>query len=133
MSILSELFSWWGGNTWGTRVTLMWQGRFVGEDSNGNKYYEQRSGVGSMGLPRRWVTYEREADPTLVPPEWHGWLHHAVEDPPTVTPLERRSWETDHKPNMTGTMFAYKPSGSVSGGGERQAAPGDYEAWDPDA
>ena len=30
MSILSELFSWWGGNTWGTRVTIGRQGRFVG-------------------------------------------------------------------------------------------------------
>ena len=72
MSILSEIFSWWGGNTWGTRITLMRQGRFVGEDDNGNKYYEQRSGVGSMGIPRRWVTYQRHADPTLVTPDWHG-------------------------------------------------------------
>ena len=73
------------------------------------------------------------AEASKVPADWHGWLHHVVEDPPTVTPLDRRDWETDHKPNMTGTVFAYKPGGSVSAGGERQAAPGDYEAWDPDA
>ena len=79
------------------------------------------------------MIYNGLAEPSKVPAEWHGWLHHAIDEPPTEAPLERRDWETDHKPNMTGTVFAYKPSGSVSAGGERQAAPGDYEAWDPDA
>ena len=48
-------------------------------------------------------------------------------------PLERRDWETDHMPNMTGTPYAVKPKGSMSSGGTRQKSDDDYEAWTPDA
>ncbi len=132
MSILSEIFSWWGGNTWGTRITLMCQGRFVGEDDDGNKYYEQRSGVGSMGMPRRWVTYKHQADPTRVPPEWHGWLHHTVNTPPTEEDYRPKPWQQEHRANMTGTAAAYRPSGSILTSDERPHATGDYQAWKPD-
>ena len=132
MSILSELFSWWGGNTWGTRVTISRQGRFIGRDDNGNQYYEQRSGVGSLGRPRRWVTYEREADPTLVPPDWHGWLHHTVDTPPTEETYTPRPWQKEHSANKTGTPEAYRPDGSILTPAERPRATGDYQAWRPD-
>src|SRR5262245_16297459 len=49
MGILSEIFSWWGGNTWGTRLTIWHQGRFVGRDEFGNRYYIQKKGVGPLG------------------------------------------------------------------------------------
>jgi NADH:ubiquinone oxidoreductase subunit len=42
MGILSEIFCWWGGNTWGTRLWTWRQGRYVGGDELGNRYYEQR-------------------------------------------------------------------------------------------
>ena len=42
MGIFSEIFSWWGGNTWGTRLTIWRQGRLVGKDEFGNRYYEQK-------------------------------------------------------------------------------------------
>ncbi|MGI9477864.1 MAG: NADH:ubiquinone oxidoreductase subunit NDUFA12 [Hyphomicrobiaceae bacterium] len=132
MSIFSEIFSWWGGNTWGTRMTIRRQGRFVGEDDNGNKYYEQQSGVGSLGRPRRWVTYEREADPSQVPPEWHGWLHHTVDTPPTEESYTPRPWQKPHRSNKTGTPEAYRPDGSILTPAERPRATGDYQAWTPD-
>ncbi len=77
--------------------------------------------------------YKGLAEPSKVPADWHGWLHHTVEDPPTKSPLTRREWETDHKPNMTGTPYATKPKGSLSTDMARQKASGDYEAWNPDA
>jgi NADH:ubiquinone oxidoreductase subunit len=132
MSILSELFSWWGGNTWGTRVTIGWQGRFVGEDELGNKYYQQRSGVGSLGKPRRWVIYRELSDASLVPPEWHGWLHHTVDVPPTEESYTPKPWQKKHRPNMTGTPEAYRPGGSILASSERPAATGDYKAWRPE-
>ena len=49
MSFFKEIFAWWHGNTWGTRLTIWNQGRFVGEDDFGNRYYEQRKGVAKMG------------------------------------------------------------------------------------
>ena len=69
--------------------------------------------------------------PTKVPADWHGWLHHTFDKPPTEQPLLRRAWEIDHKPNMTGTPEAYRPQGSLAEGGERAKSSGDYEAWKP--
>ena len=51
MGLFSEIFSWWGGNTWGTRLTIWRQGRLVGKDEFGNRYYEQKKGVGPLGAP----------------------------------------------------------------------------------
>ena len=103
---------------------------FVGKDDVGNKYYEERK-VSLEGRKRRYVIYNGYAEPTKVPADWHGWLHHTFEKPPTEQPLLRRAWEIDHKPNMTGTLEAYRPKGSLVEGGERAKSSGDYEAWKP--
>jgi NADH:ubiquinone oxidoreductase subunit len=60
-------------------------------------------------------------------------MHHTIADPPTVSPLKRQKWELPHEPNMTGTVRAYRPKGSLARGGVRQASTADYEAWSPDA
>jgi NADH:ubiquinone oxidoreductase subunit len=131
MGILSEIFSWWGGNTWGTRVTLWRQGRFVGEDEFGNRYYVQRKGVGPLGKPRRWVTYKGLAEPSKVPPGWYGWLHYTFNEPPTAAAYQPRPWEAKHRMNMTGTRQAWRPPGSILGAAERPKATGDYKPWTP--
>ena len=77
------------------------------------------------------MIYNGANDASRVPAEWHGWLHHTFEKPPTEQPLLRRGWELDSKPNMTGTLEAYRPKGSLSEGGERAKSSGDYEAWKP--
>jgi NADH:ubiquinone oxidoreductase subunit len=135
MGIFSEIFSWWGGNTWGTRLTIARQGRYVGSDSFGNRYYEQLKGVGPegpLGRPRRWVTYTKLADPSKVPPEWHGWLHYTVDVPPTEEKYVAKPWQKPHRPNMTGTPEAYRPAGSILGSGHRPKATGDYKPWRPE-
>jgi NADH:ubiquinone oxidoreductase subunit len=33
---------------------------------------------------------------------------------------------------MTGTAAAYRPKGSILGEGQRAAATGDYQAWQPE-
>ncbi len=132
MSIVSEIFSWWGGNTWGTRWTVWRKGRFVGRDDLGNTYYEQRNGVGPLGYPRRWVIYKDLADASKVPPEWHGWLHYTFDVPPTEEDYEARPWEQPHRMNLTGTRQAYRPEGSILSAAKRPAATGDYQAWKPD-
>jgi NADH:ubiquinone oxidoreductase subunit len=58
-------------------------------------------------------------------------MHHTFEEPPTVQPLKRQKWELPHQPNLTGSVFAYRPKGSIARGGERQASSADYEAWTP--
>lgn len=134
MSALKTIFTWWNGATAGIHFTVARRGRFVGEDENGNRYFEARDDRDSYdrGRKRRWVIYKGYADASKVTPDWHGWLHHTFEEPPTVEPFVVKSWEKAHRPNLTGTLHAYRPQGAISQGGERQRATGDYEAWTPD-
>ena len=108
----------------GTKLMTWWKGEPVGNDRFGNRYYRERNGK------RRWVLFRGEAEGSKVPPEWHAWLAHTVAEPPPET-LVRQGWEKEHLPNLTGTDLAYRPPGSVSHGGHRPAATGDYEAWQP--
>ena len=115
--------------TFGTRLMTWFKGRFVGEDEFGSRYYRGR---GRRGYPRerRWVIYRGEAEASRVPPEWHAWLHHMVDEVPQ--PRQRYAWEKPHEPNLTGTPQSYHPRGSVLRGGHRVAATGDYEPWTPE-
>ncbi len=132
MSILSEVFSWWGGNTWGTRLLTWRRGRQIGHDTFGNRYYVQKSGIGPLGVPRRWVIYKDLADASKVPPEWHGWLHHTVDTPPSEETYTPKRWQKPHVMNMTGTADAWRPKGSILGASERPKATGDYKPWRPE-
>src|SRR5262245_18958977 len=58
MGILSEVFSWWGGNTWSNRVYTLLRGKLVGSDHTGNRYYVQKKGVGPLGVPRRGAIHK---------------------------------------------------------------------------
>jgi NADH:ubiquinone oxidoreductase subunit len=128
--MLKSIFTWWNGATIGARFDISRRAAYVGADQTGNKYYEERK-PSLEGRKRRYVIYNGYAEPSKVPAEWHGWLHHTFEKPPTIDPLLRRSWEIDHKPNLTGTLGAYRPPGSLAEGGERAPSSGDYEAWKP--
>jgi NADH:ubiquinone oxidoreductase subunit len=127
-----KLFTWWNGVTLGGLFDIKRRSDYVGTDDYGNKYYEDRK-VSIERRNRRYVVYKGLAEPSKVPAEWHGWLHYTLDEPPTQKPLDRRAWETDHKPNMTGTLFAYRPKGALSEGGTRRKSDADYEAWTPDA
>jgi NADH:ubiquinone oxidoreductase subunit len=133
LSLLKTIFTWWNGATAGIHFTVARRGRFVGQDELGNRYYEAVDDRDSYdrGRKRRWVVYKGYADASKVTPDWHGWLHYTFDEPPTTAPLPRRAWEKDHLPNLTGTIYARRPKGAISRGGQRQRATGDYEAWTP--
>jgi NADH:ubiquinone oxidoreductase subunit len=126
IKFINWLLTWWNGSTIGTTIYTWRNGQFVGEDIFGNRYYRDKTGR------RRWVIYKTIAEPSQVPAEWHGWLHHTYAEPPTVDPPKVQPWETEHVPNLTGTPYAYRPAGSLLSSGQRPAATGDYEAWRPD-
>ncbi len=129
--MLARIFTWWNGATLGALFDIGRRGVFVGEDERGSKYYEERR-PSLDGRKRRWVVYSGLAEASLVPPDWHGWIHHTIEDPPTIAPLKRQRWEKPHQPNLTGTIYAYRPPGSLARSGDRPHATGDYEAWTPE-
>lgn len=105
--LLVQMVSWWSGVTLSTRLYTYFKGERVGEDGFGAVYYRQRGGL------RRWVVYRDLAEPSLVPAEWHGWLHYQTDDIPAKGSGTRYAWQLPHRPNMTGTPLAYHPPGSV--------------------
>jgi NADH:ubiquinone oxidoreductase subunit len=132
-TFILRLFTWWNGQTFGTQLWTWLYGEFVGEDEFGNRYYRTKGGQidPTLGLERRWVIYNGLAEASKVPPSWHGWLHHVVDAPPTQEQARSYPWEKPHRPNLTGTPAAYRPSGSTLAQGRRPKATGDYKAWVP--
>ena len=127
MGILNTLFravTWWDSQTLNTQIYTWLKGEKVGEDEQGNVFYQGRDGK------RRWVIYNGEAEASRVSPDWHGWLHHTYEEPPTRTPLPHKPWEQPHHENLTGTERAYLPEGSILRAHPKERR--DYEAWQPE-
>ncbi|MBY6091551.1 NADH:ubiquinone oxidoreductase subunit NDUFA12 [Pseudooceanicola sp. 502str34] len=127
MGILNGLLrgvTWWNGATLNTLLYTRRHGQKVGEDDQGNVFYQTSDGK------RRWVIYNGEAEASRVSPDWHGWLHHTYDEVPTEKPLAHKSWEKPHLENLTGTTLAYAPAGSLR---RKEPAPrADYEAWQPE-
>ncbi|EPX85605.1 NADH:ubiquinone oxidoreductase subunit NDUFA12 [Salipiger mucosus] len=127
MGLLNSLLkavTWWHGATLNTLLWTRRHGTPVGEDEQGNTFYQSKDGK------RRWVIYNGEAEASRVSPAWHGWLHHTFDERPSDKPLQHKSWEKPHIENLTGTALAYAPPGSI-----RQPKPKpqqDYEAWSPE-
>jgi NADH:ubiquinone oxidoreductase subunit len=124
LDTLARAVTWWNGQTIGTQIFTARHGVKVGEDEQGNVFYQSKDGR------KRWVIYNGEAEASRVSPEWHGWLHHTWDEPPTERPVRRKAWEKPHQENLTGTLGAYAPPGSI-----RRPEPlkrKDYEAWTPE-
>ncbi len=124
MKFLLQALTWWNGETLATRFFTWRHGKKVGEDAEGNIYYQNADGS------RRWVIFNGEAEASRIAPEWHGWLHHTWQQPPTEAPLPTRAWVRPHRPNPTGSPTAYHPKGSLLADGP--GLPRDYEAWTPE-
>jgi NADH:ubiquinone oxidoreductase subunit len=115
----------------GLRLFTWLNGKLVGEDAYGNRYFVHKSGVKRDGREMRWVVYLGMAEASKVPPDWHGWLHHSTDVLPGGQDAPRFAWQKEHMPNLTGTRYAYRPPGHVLQGGKRERATGDYEPWTP--
>lgn len=128
-----EIFAWWTGNTWGTRLWTRRHGEKVGTDEAGNTYYQTRGGKvdPALGYVRRWVIYAGHAEASKIPPGWHGWLHYRVDTPPSRESYVPRDWQVPHRENPTGSPAAYRPKGSIVGAARRAPATGDYQPWSP--
>lgn len=124
---LLQVFTWWNGQTVGTRFHTWRHGEAVGTDQFGNAYYRDPASG------RRWVIYNGEAEPSRIPPGWHGWIHGRTDIVPGSAddPMPRYGWERPYEPNMTGTSEAYRPRGSILTPESRPEVTGDYEAWTP--
>ena len=98
-----RLLTWWNTSTLNTAFTTWMKGKKVGEDDQGNVYYESAAG-------KRWVIFNGTIEASRISPEWHGWLHHTWDQPPTRVALPRKAWEQPHEENLTGTAAAGEAS-----------------------
>ena len=117
----------------GTWLNAKVNGRFVGADQFGNRYYEAKKATrtAQMGRKRRWVLYKGTNEASKIPPHWHAWIHHTVETAPLSNDVMRYDWQQEHVPNLSGTAYAYLPQKSTARGAAEKAEKGDYQAWTP--
>jgi NADH:ubiquinone oxidoreductase subunit len=132
-TFIIRFLTWWNGATLPTLLWTRLYGEFVGEDEFGNRYFRTKGGKidPALGFERRWVIYKGYAEASMIGPAWHGWMHHTVDTPPTEDKVTVRPWWKPHRPNLTGTPGAIRPSGSTLAQGRRPKATGDYKAWTP--
>lgn len=132
-AFLLQIFTWWNGQTVGTRFFTWRKGERVGTDQFGNVYYRSRGGAKdpALGHERRWVIYNGEADASMIPPGWHGWLHHRVDVAPPQEAYAAKEWERPHEGNPTGSVRAYRPAGSILAPTPASTTKGDYQPWSP--
>lgn len=129
--VLKKIFTWWNGATIGALFDVGRRAQKVGEDEYGNRYFEEPKPT-VEGRKRRYVLYNGYAEPSRVPVDWHGWLHYTFDEPPTIEPFKLKSWEKPHRPNLTGTLFAWRPKGSITRISENKNSQTGYEPWKPE-
>ena len=57
MGLLMKIFTWWDGATIGTSLWTARNGVRVGEDAQGNVYYEGKKVDPVLRYQRRWVHF----------------------------------------------------------------------------
>ena len=103
LTYIKQIFTWWNQQTIGTRIYTLVSGKLIGTDSEGNKYFENKSG-------KRWVIYNGEIDASKIPNEWYSWIHFTNNKIEKIHKLKKHSWQKPHQPNLTGTDKSYHPN-----------------------
>ena len=103
LTFFKQIFIWWNRQTFGTRIQTFFSGKFVGQDSFGNKYYKNKSG-------KRWIIYKNEIDASKIPNDWYSWMHFIKNKIENSHELKKYEWQKNHLPNQTGTERSYHPN-----------------------
>ena len=125
--LLKFLFTWWNGNTVGTKLFTYLNGKKVGEDYFGNYFYESRD------KRNRWCIYYYQSDASKISPEWNSWLRFITNSCPTDEAMAYE-WQKSYSGNLTGLDGAYKPeilraNKKIEDLDRYQS---DYKAWKPE-
>jgi len=133
-------------------------GQLVGIDTNGNQYYENKNKATGHS---RWVEYptpkgvwaiDDQFDPSMVTPDWHGWLHYMHDAPGSKVSAEhskpfKEKWRMNQTmlrpfytttPGTTSKDFSdgeapafHQPPGAWKARVSRGRLGPKYQAWDP--
>ena len=119
INFLKQIFTWWHKQTLGTFIYTLFTGNFIGSDQFGNKYYSNSKG-------RRWVIYKNDIEASKIPPDWHSWIHFLKINKPDAE-KKKFSWQKQYEKNLTGTIRAHKPEGSLAHDSRKNMKK--YETW----
>ena len=125
--LLKFLFTWWNGNTVGTKLYTYLKGKKVGEDYFGNYFYESRD------KRNRWCIYSYQSDASKISPEWNSWLRFITNSCPTDEAMAYE-WQKSYSGNLTGLDGAYKPEilRANKKNEDLDRYQSDYKAWKPE-
>ena len=121
--MIKEIFTWWNGQTFGTRLWSFINGREVGKDEKNNRYYRNKSDT------KRWVIYDGEIDSSKINPEWNNWLRYTSKHIPKEA--KKHFWQKKHISNQTGTQNAYMPKSDQESSITKKQKSLGYEKWKP--
>ena len=126
-SLLKYLFTWWNGDTLGTKLYTFLNGKKVGEDYLGNFYYESRD------QKNRWCIYSDQSEASRISPEWNSWLRFISDSSPEGNEMVYK-WQKVFNGNLTGIEGAYKPVivRASSSKEDLDSYEADYQAWKPE-
>ena len=119
ISFIKQIFTWWHRQTVSTFIHTLLTGKLIGKDEFGNKYYSNSKG-------KRWVIYMNRVESSKIPPEWHLWIHFLTNNKPSNNPIKFK-WQKKHSENLTGTVKAHKPDGSLILDSKKNMKK--YETW----
>ena len=108
-----------------TKLKILMFFEFVGKDEFGNSYYEKKK---QNKKTKRSVIYNGNSESSKIPSGWHSWLHYTVFDSPKNENLKKYSWQKPHLPNLSGTIYSYKPDDNVNNTNKLKEK---YDSWDP--
>ena len=103
LTVLKQIFVWWNQQTLGTRIYTFLNGKLVGKDEFGNKYFENKK------KNKRWVIYSGEIDASKISNDWYSWIHFTKNKIEFKTNIKKYNWQKDHQENQTGTQNSHKP------------------------
>ena len=92
-------------NNIGTILYSFLNGKKVGEDNEGNRFY-----IHKKNRQKRWVLYKKKIDPTSLEIKWQIWLTENDKDKEIIINNPSYKWQKNKKANLTGTLDSYHPS-----------------------
>ena len=90
-------------NDIGTILYSFLNGKKVGEDNEGNRFY-----IHKKNKQKRWVLYKKKIDPTNLEIKWQIWL--TENDQEMIINNPSYKWQKNKKANLTGTLDSYHPA-----------------------
>ena len=114
-------------NNIGTILYSLFNGKKVGQDNQGNKFY-----IHKKNKKKRWVLYKNKIDPTNIEVKWLIWLTENDKDQEMIMNNSKFKWQKNKKANLTGTINSYHPQNNSDLKNIHVVKKNKNSVWNPD-